>query len=70
MDGGPRTATVIADAPSRLFVIGHREFHSLLKKRPSIELQVLQALARRVRASEPQAVFQRSLPRSPSPSSR
>ncbi len=57
VDGGLRTATVIADVPSRLFVIGHREFHSLMKKRPSIELQVLQALARRVRASEPQAVF-------------
>ncbi len=57
VDGGPRTATVIADVPSSLFVIGHREFHSLLQKRPSIELQVLQALARRVRASEPQAVF-------------
>lgn len=57
VDGGPRTATVIADVPSRLLVIGHREFHSLLEKRPSIELQVLQALARRVRANEPQTVF-------------
>jgi CRP/FNR family cyclic AMP-dependent transcriptional regulator len=57
VDGGPRTATVIADVPSRLFVIGHREFHSLLQDRPSIELRVLQALAHRVRASEPEAVF-------------
>jgi CRP-like cAMP-binding protein len=57
VDGGPRTATVIADVPSRLLVVGHREFHSLLEKRPSIELQVLQALARRVRANEPQAIF-------------
>ncbi len=57
VDGGPRTATVIADVPSRLFVIGYREFHSLLKERPSIELQVLQALAHRVRANEPEAVF-------------
>ena len=57
VDGGPRTATVIADIPSRLFVIGYREFHSLLKERPSIELQVLQALAHRVRANEPGAVF-------------
>ena len=57
VDGGPRTATVIADVPSRLFVIGYREFHSLLKGRPSIELQVLQALAHRVRANEPEAVF-------------
>jgi CRP/FNR family transcriptional regulator, cyclic AMP receptor protein len=57
VDGGPRTATVIADVPSRLFVIGYREFHSLLQERPSIELQVLQALAHRVRANEPEAVF-------------
>ena len=57
VDGGPRTATVSADVPSRIFVIGQREFHSLLEKRPSIEIQVLQALARRVRANEPQAVF-------------
>jgi len=57
VDGGPRTATVIADVPTRLLVIGHREFHSLLDKHPSVELEVLHALARRVRASEPEAVF-------------
>ena len=57
VDGGLRTATVVADVPSRLLVIGHREFHSLLGKYPSIQLEVLQALARRVRAAEPNAVF-------------
>jgi CRP/FNR family cyclic AMP-dependent transcriptional regulator len=57
VDGGPRTATVVADVPSRVLVIGHREFHSLMQKYPSIQLQVLQALARRVRAAEPDAVF-------------
>jgi CRP/FNR family cyclic AMP-dependent transcriptional regulator len=57
VDGGPRTATVIADVPSRVLVIGHREFHSLLKRRPSIEIQVLHALATRIRHLEPEAVF-------------
>lgn len=57
VDGGPRTATVIADIPTRLLLIGHREFNSLLQKHPTVELKVLHALARRVRASEPEAVF-------------
>jgi CRP-like cAMP-binding protein len=53
VDGGPRTATVIADEPSRLLVVGHREFHSLLEQNPGIQLQVLQALAKRVRRLAP-----------------
>ena len=57
VDGGPRNATVVADVPSRLLVIGHREFHSLMQKYPSIQLHVLQALARRVRATEHDAIF-------------
>jgi CRP/FNR family cyclic AMP-dependent transcriptional regulator len=54
VDGRPRTATVTAGAPSRLLVVGHREFHSLLEQNPSIQLQVLQALAKRVRTLEPE----------------
>jgi CRP/FNR family transcriptional regulator, cyclic AMP receptor protein len=53
IDGGLRTATVIADTPARLLVVGHREFFSLLGQYPDIQIQVLQALARRVRVSEP-----------------
>jgi CRP-like cAMP-binding protein len=53
IDGGQRTATVIADTPARLLVVGHREFFSLLGQYPDIQIQVLQALARRVRVSEP-----------------
>jgi len=49
VDGGPRSATVTAETPSRLFVIGHREFYSLLERHPRIQIEVLQALARRVR---------------------
>ena len=56
IDGGRRTATVTADVPSRLLVVGHREFFSLLQQYPDIHIQVLQALAHRVRVSEPTGV--------------
>jgi len=55
IDHGPRTATVIADVPTRLLVIGHREFQSLLLQYPSIQTTVLKALARRVRVTAPNA---------------
>lgn len=54
VDGGPRTATVTAEVASRLLVVGHREFHSLLEQNPGIQLQVLQALAKRVRRLAPE----------------
>jgi len=54
VDDRPRSASAIVTKPSRLLVIGHREFHSLLDAYPSIQLQVLQALASRVRAVQPQ----------------
>ena len=47
---GPRTATVTTTEPSRLFVIGHREFHALMSEMPAIRLQVLDVLARRIRS--------------------
>ncbi|MGH3075747.1 MAG: cyclic nucleotide-binding domain-containing protein, partial [Gaiellales bacterium] len=56
VDRGRRTATLITEVPSRLLVIGQREFHSLLLQYPSIQITVLQALAQRVRHSEPDAV--------------
>jgi hypothetical protein len=37
-------------------VVGHREFFSLLEQYPAIQIEVLQALAHRVRISEPTAV--------------
>jgi CRP-like cAMP-binding protein len=48
----PRTATVTAIEPCRLFVIGHREFHALMGELPSFRLQVLESLARRIGALE------------------
>jgi CRP-like cAMP-binding protein len=47
-------ATVTTTEPSRLLVMGHREFHSLLDTRPDIRLRVLEALAERIRAAEPE----------------
>ena len=56
IDGGLRTASVSADTPARLLVVGHREFFSLLEEYPEIQIQVLQALAHRVRVSEPAGI--------------
>ncbi len=56
VDGGPRSATVTAETASRVFVIGHREFHSLLEAHPGIQIEVLQALAKRVRQLQPEGI--------------
>jgi CRP/FNR family transcriptional regulator, cyclic AMP receptor protein len=44
----PRTATVTAETPVRLFVLTRREFHALLDQNPKVERKVLRALARRL----------------------
>jgi CRP/FNR family transcriptional regulator, cyclic AMP receptor protein len=56
LDGGPRTATVTLAQPSRLLVLARREFQTLLDEFPEIRLQVLEAVARRLRALDPDAV--------------
>jgi CRP-like cAMP-binding protein len=53
IDGGPRTATVTAEEPSRLLVITHRDFHAMMEEFPEVEAQVLSALAHRIRRLEP-----------------
>jgi CRP-like cAMP-binding protein len=53
LDGGPRTATVTADEPSRLLVLTHREFHSLMEEFPEVAAEVLNSLAHRIRRLEP-----------------
>lgn len=53
IDGKPRTATASAARPSRLLVVGHREFRSLMDSNSTIQLSVLQALAQRVRVLAP-----------------
>ena len=53
---GPRTATVTAVEPMRAFVVGHREFHSLMETYPTIRMRVLEGLATKVRRLEESAV--------------
>jgi len=49
----PRTATVTARTDSRMLVLGHREFHSLLDQFPAIRIAVLESIALRLRELEP-----------------
>jgi CRP-like cAMP-binding protein len=44
----PRTATVTAETPVRLFVLTRREFYAVLDQNPNVERKVLRALARRL----------------------
>ena len=50
---GPRTATATATEPTHLFVLAHREFHSLLESVPAVRDCVLDEVARRLRRLEP-----------------
>lgn len=49
LDRGPRTATVTADTPCSLLVIGAREFSGVLDEVPGVAHKVLAALASRIR---------------------
>jgi CRP/FNR family transcriptional regulator len=49
----PRTATGTAITDSRLLVVGHREFHSLMEQFPSIRVSVLESIALRLRDLTP-----------------
>jgi CRP-like cAMP-binding protein len=53
---GPRTATATAEEASKLLVLGHREFHSLMDRFPAIRTCVLEALAKRIRNTDPETI--------------
>ena len=46
--GAPRTATVTTTAPSRLLVVTARDFKTLLRRMPSLQVKVLETLAGRL----------------------
>jgi CRP-like cAMP-binding protein len=52
LDGGPRSATVIAETAIRVLVIRRRHFSTLLREAPGLMLKILATLARRVRDLE------------------
>jgi CRP-like cAMP-binding protein len=55
LDGGPRSATVVADTPIRLLVISRRHFSALLKDVPGLIETLLVTLSQRVRQAEERA---------------
>ena len=52
-DHSRRTASATCETPTRLLVLAHREFHSLLDAQPDIRVHVHEALARRLRDLQP-----------------
>jgi len=48
-DGGPRTATVVAETPLKVLVLGQREFAGLLDEVPGLSHKILKNLAIRIR---------------------
>jgi CRP-like cAMP-binding protein len=50
-----RSATAVTEGPTKLLVITHRGFNSLLDSSSSIRVAIMQALAARLRRLEPDA---------------
>src|SRR3954453_21589514 len=50
LDKGPRTATVIAETPLTVLVLGPREFSAVLDEVPGLSHKLLIALAQQVRS--------------------
>ncbi len=55
LDRGPRTATVVAQGETEVFVLAPREFAALLDDVPTINHKLLKALAARVRELDKQS---------------
>ncbi len=52
IDGGPRSATVVATTPMKLLVLSHREFWSLLNAAPQVTGKIMRTLSQRLREAE------------------
>lgn len=52
VDGGPRSATVVATTPMKLLVVSHREFWSLLNEAPQVAGKIMRTLSQRLRDVE------------------
>jgi CRP-like cAMP-binding protein len=50
LDGGPRTASVIAQTPLVTIRIARAEFRKMLQSQPDVALKLLEELSRRLRA--------------------
>jgi CRP/FNR family cyclic AMP-dependent transcriptional regulator len=52
LDGGPATATVVTDGPAEAMVLSHAQFRDAIKGNDGLALQVIAAMAQRLRANE------------------
>jgi CRP-like cAMP-binding protein len=52
LDGGPRSASVVAETPLRLLVIKRRDFSTLLREATELTQNLLVTLSHRVRHAE------------------
>ncbi len=52
LDNEPRSATVIADEPSRLLVLSRKDFQAHLESHPRTALRILTELSRRLRRAD------------------
>lgn len=50
LDGGPATATVVTDGPVEAMVLSHTQFRDAIKGNDGLALQVIAAMAKRLRA--------------------
>jgi CRP-like cAMP-binding protein len=57
IDHGRRTATAVADGPAKLLVITARGFLALLDDSPAIRVEIMKALAERVRHLDPDTPY-------------
>jgi CRP/FNR family cyclic AMP-dependent transcriptional regulator len=52
LDGGPRTATVVAETPVKTLAIPAWSFKALVRSQPALALKMLEETCRRLRANE------------------
>jgi CRP/FNR family transcriptional regulator, cyclic AMP receptor protein len=52
LDGGPRTASVIADSNVKTLSVPQWEFKSMLKEHPNLTLKMLEETCRRLRVND------------------
>ena len=51
LDGGLRTATVLAATPMELYVLSEREFRELLDSLPAVARNMLRSMSTRLRSA-------------------
>jgi CRP-like cAMP-binding protein len=52
LDGGPRTATIVAETPMRVLRLFRRTLAGLLRDEPQLSVKLLGGMARRIREVE------------------